>query len=67
MMIDEKKLDEVAEMIKNSENIVIFTGAGHSTESGIDDFRSPGMIPLFMQVIIIFSKIRVNFGTCIMN
>jgi len=42
MMIDDKKLDDAVEIIQNSENIVIFTGAGHSTESGIDDFRSPG-------------------------
>ncbi|MFX1383780.1 MAG: NAD-dependent deacetylase [Promethearchaeota archaeon] len=41
-MIDDKEIDKVVEIIKKSKNIVIFTGAGHSTESGIDDFRSPG-------------------------
>jgi len=29
-------------MITKAENIVVFTGAGISTESGIPDFRSPG-------------------------
>ena len=28
-------------LIENSSNIVVFTGAGISTESGIPDFRSP--------------------------
>lgn len=31
---------EIAEVIKNSDNIVFFGGAGLSTESGIPDFRS---------------------------
>ncbi|TFF87382.1 MAG: NAD-dependent deacylase [Promethearchaeota archaeon] len=38
--MSESKLDKAAEIIKNSENIVIFSGAGISTESGIPDFRS---------------------------
>ena len=29
-------------MIENAEKILVFTGAGLSTESGISDFRSPG-------------------------
>ncbi len=32
----------VADMILQSKKIVVFTGAGFSTESGIPDFRSPG-------------------------
>src|SRR5215208_1288334 len=32
----------LAELIAASEQIVAFTGAGVSTESGIPDFRSPG-------------------------
>ncbi|MBN1801017.1 MAG: NAD-dependent deacylase [Candidatus Lokiarchaeota archaeon] len=43
-MIDEKLIDEAVDIIRNSERIVFFTGAGHSTESGIEDFRSPGGI-----------------------
>ncbi len=35
-------LTEFAEKIRGSDDIVVFTGAGISTESGIPDFRSPG-------------------------
>ncbi|MBI4523942.1 MAG: Sir2 family NAD-dependent protein deacetylase [Deltaproteobacteria bacterium] len=38
------KLQEFASKIRSSRNIVFFTGAGISTESGIPDFRSPGGI-----------------------
>jgi NAD-dependent deacetylase len=38
----EEKILQVAEWIVNSKNIVVFVGAGLSTESGIPDFRSPG-------------------------
>ncbi|NQT73707.1 MAG: NAD-dependent deacylase [Chloroflexi bacterium] len=34
--------DQAASLINNSEKLVVFTGAGISTESGISDFRSPG-------------------------
>jgi len=37
-------LTELAEKIRESDDIVVFTGAGISTESGIPDFRSPGGI-----------------------
>ena len=35
-------VDAVADMILQSEKVVVFTGAGFSTESGVPDFRSPG-------------------------
>src|SRR3972149_5646804 len=38
----EDKLKEVAQWIVASKRVVVFTGAGLSTESGIPDFRSPG-------------------------
>ena len=38
------KIRAVAEMISVFDRIVVFTGAGVSTESGIPDFRSPGGI-----------------------
>ena len=37
-------VDKVADLIINASRVVIFTGAGISTESGIPDFRSPGGI-----------------------
>jgi NAD-dependent deacetylase len=42
MMIDNKKISDVAKIIKESNYVVVFTGAGASTESGIEDFRSKG-------------------------
>jgi len=38
-MSDRSKL---AEMIEHARRVVVFTGAGISTESGVPDFRSPG-------------------------
>jgi NAD-dependent deacetylase len=38
----EDKINNVAQMIAKARKVVIFTGAGVSTESGIPDFRSPG-------------------------
>lgn len=35
-------IESVAEFIIQSRKVVVFTGAGASTESGIADFRSPG-------------------------
>ncbi len=37
----EEKINRVAEMIAGSKKLVVFTGAGISTESGIPDFRGP--------------------------
>lgn len=40
-----------AEKIRQSDEVVVFTGAGISTESGIPDFRSPGGIwSLYRQI-----------------
>jgi NAD-dependent deacetylase len=39
-----KTLGDFAQKIRESGEIVVFTGAGISTESGIPDFRSPGGI-----------------------
>jgi len=36
------QIEKVAQMIVDSQKVVVFVGAGMSTESGIPDFRSPG-------------------------
>lgn len=41
-IIDEDKVNQVAELIKESKYTVVLTGAGVSTGSGIPDFRTPG-------------------------
>lgn len=38
----EDKLKQVAQWINTSKKVIVFSGAGLSTESGIPDFRSPG-------------------------
>jgi len=40
----EGKINTIADLIVASQRLVVFTGAGASTESGIPDFRSPGGI-----------------------
>src|ERR1043165_4901744 len=45
---------DLASLIADARRIVVFTGAGISTESGIPDFRSPGgvwskMTPIYFQ------------------
>jgi NAD-dependent deacetylase len=40
--MEQEQLDAAKNIIQSSNNIVAFTGAGISTESGIPDFRSPG-------------------------
>src|SRR5208283_3584751 len=37
-----ENIEKIAEWIISSKRIVVFAGAGMSTESGIPDFRSPG-------------------------
>lgn len=39
-----EEIERLAQLILESKKIIVFTGAGISTESGIPDFRSPGGI-----------------------
>ena len=56
-------LFELSQMLAEAKRIVIFTGAGISTESGISDFRSPGgiwsrMSPIYYQDFITSEEAR---------
>lgn len=42
MMVSHEDILKAASLLKESQRVVAFTGAGISVESGIDDFRSPG-------------------------
>ncbi len=51
--------------VEEAENIVVFTGAGISTDSGIPDFRSPGgiwtrMAPIMFQDFIASEENRIE-------
>jgi|TARA_B110000444_G_C18812278_1_gene583286 NAD-dependent deacetylase len=54
---------ELSRYIKKAEKIVVFTGAGISTESGIPDFRGPkgiwkSMSPIYFQDFISSEEVR---------
>ena len=59
-------LSEFSEMVQRSSEIVVFSGAGLSTESGIPDFRSPGtglwtkMKPIMFQDFIGSESVRTE-------
>ena len=58
-------LEEFATQIRANNEIVVFTGAGISTESGIPDFRSPGGIwtrykPIMFQEYIKSEEARIE-------
>jgi NAD-dependent deacetylase len=64
----EQLITKGAELIRNSQSILVFTGAGISTESGIPDFRSPGGIwdrynpsDFYLHNIISSETCRLNY------
>jgi NAD-dependent deacetylase len=59
-------LKELAAAIKASRDVVFFTGAGISTESGVPDFRSPGGIwtkytPVYFSEFLAREEARVRY------
>ena len=64
----EELIQKGSEMIKGAQKILVFAGAGLSTESGIPDFRSPGGIwekydpsEFYFQRFISDEKARVKY------
>lgn len=56
-------MTELTDLLLASERILVFSGAGISTESGIPDFRSPGgvwtrMQPIYFQDFIASEQVR---------
>ena len=61
-------LEEFAGQLRNSREIVFFTGAGISTESGVPDFRSPGGIwtryqPVYYDEFVASAAARERYWT----
>jgi NAD-dependent deacetylase len=57
--VDGDAIKTAAELMRSARRIVVFTGAGISTESGIPDFRSPGGIwSRYNQEDLTFQKFR---------
>ena len=59
------ELDEFGARLRKSRDVVFFTGAGISTESGVPDFRSPGGIwtkyqPVYFQDFIASEAARIQ-------
>ena len=62
----DEKTAVVAEKIKESEQMIVFTGAGISTESGIPDYRSQGGIwdkfqPVYFDEFMNSKKARIKY------
>ena len=62
-MTDDNDVQAFADLIRRSSNVVVFTGAGISTESGIPDFRSPGgvwdrMPPIYFDAFMSSEEMR---------
>lgn len=66
------KAKQLAEMIRAADRVMVFTGAGISTESGIPDFRSPGgvwskMQPIYFQDFVASREKRREAWTRVFN
>ena len=62
----EKKIQEISQRIIMAHQVVVFTGAGISTESGIPDYRSQGGIwdkfqPVYFDEFMTSKKARIKY------
>jgi NAD-dependent deacetylase len=67
-----KSRDALRAMLDDARRVVVFTGAGISTESGIPDFRSPGgvwskMKPIYFQDFVRSEAMRREAWTRVFN
>ena len=63
---------DLREMVEQAKRVVVFTGAGMSTESGVPDFRSPGgvwskMKPIYFQDFVKDEAMRREAWTRVFN
>lgn len=63
---NEAALHTIAKWMFNAKKVVVFTGAGISTESGIPDFRSPGGVwqkyqPVYFQDFLASADARARY------
>lgn len=64
--------EQLADLIRAADRVLVFTGAGISTESGIPDFRSPGgvwskMQPIYFQDFVASREKRREAWTRVFN
>ena len=62
----EKEITLVSKKIKASKHLIVFTGAGISTESGISDYRSQGGIwdkfkPVYFDAFMSSKASRIKY------
>ncbi len=62
---DRSEIEQLKRLIDQSSRVVVFTGAGISTESGIPDFRSPDGIwskttPIYFQEFVAHESARIE-------
>ena len=67
-MARNEAIEKVAQWIAEAKKVVVFTGAGVSTESGIPDFRSPGGLwdrydprEFYFQVFLTSEEARIKY------
>lgn len=63
--LTDAKIDDLKALVDDARRVVVFTGAGVSTESGIPDFRSPGGLwtknkPIYFQDFMASEAMRIE-------